>query len=251
MRRGLVVGNWKMNGNRVANASLLEQLLAEVGAFDAADMAVCPPFPYLMQAIEGLQGSRIGVGAQNLAQEAEGAFTGEVSAAMLKDLGCHYVIVGHSERRAMYGESNEIVAQKFVRAQSEGLTPILCVGETLQQREAGKTLDVVTEQLQSVVSAAGIAAFSQSALAYEPVWAIGTGKTATPEQAQSVHAHLREVLAGSDTDVAQKIQILYGGSVKADNAAELFAMADIDGALVGGASLVARDFAVIGKAADC
>jgi triosephosphate isomerase len=251
MRRGLVVGNWKMNGNSAANVSLLEELLAQVGAFDAADLAVCPPFPYLLQAIEALQGSRIGVGAQNLAQESEGAFTGEVSAAMLKDIGCQYVIVGHSERRAMYGETNEVVAQKFVRAQSEGLTPILCVGETLQQREAGKTLDVVTEQLQSVVSAAGIAAFLQSALAYEPVWAIGTGKTATPEQAQAVHAHLREVLAGSDAGVAQKVQILYGGSVKGDNAAELFAMADIDGALVGGASLVARDFAVIGKAADC
>ena len=250
MRRGLVVGNWKMNGNRESIAALLQQLVAEVGSFDAADIAVCPPFPYLTQALDALRGSRIGVGAQNLALESEGAYTGEVAATMLKDVGCHYVIVGHSERRALYAESSEIVAQKFVRAQSVGLTPIACVGETLEQREAGKTLEVVTEQLQRVIDAAGVAALKQAALAYEPVWAIGTGKTATPDQAQQVHAHLREVLASNDAEIAAQLQILYGGSVKGDNAAELFAMADIDGALVGGASLVAQDFARIGKAAD-
>ena len=250
MRRGLVVGNWKMNGDRESIAALLQQLVAEVGSFDAADIAVCPPFPYLAQALEALRGSRIGVGAQNLALEAEGAYTGEVAAAMLRDVGCHYVIVGHSERRALYGESNEVVAQKFVRAQSAGLTPIACVGETLEQREAGSTLEVVTEQLQSVIDTAGVAALKQAALAYEPVWAIGTGKTATPEQAQQVHAHLRDVLAKHDGEIAGQMQILYGGSVKGDNAAELFTMADIDGALVGGASLVAQDFARIGKAAD-
>ncbi len=250
VRRGLVVGNWKMNGNSESIAALLQQLVAAVGSFDAADIAVCPPFPYITQARDALRGSRIGVGAQNLALESEGAYTGEVAAAMLRDVGCQYVIVGHSERRALYGESNEIVAHKFVRAQAAGLTPIACVGETLEQREAGSTLEVVTEQLQSVIDTAGVAALKQAALAYEPVWAIGTGKTATPEQAQQVHAHLRDVLAKHDGEIASQMQILYGGSVKGDNASELFAMADIDGALVGGASLVAQDFARIGKAAD-
>jgi triosephosphate isomerase len=249
MRRGLVVGNWKMNGSTDANAALLQALRAQLGSFDGADVAVCPPFPYLQQVASLLQGSNIDLGAQNVALEAQGAYTGEVSATMLKDVGCRLVIVGHSERRALYGESSELVAEKFVRAQTEGLTPILCVGETLQQREAGQTLAVVTEQLQRVIDLAGIAALQASALAYEPVWAIGTGKTASPEQAQEVHEHLRSVVAQSDTAVAQGMQILYGGSVKADNAAELFAMADIDGALVGGAALVAQDFAVIAQAA--
>jgi triosephosphate isomerase len=250
MRRGMVVGNWKMNGSLAAIDMLLRDLRAAMADFDSADVAVCPPFAYLPQVAELLQGSNISCGAQNVALEASGAFTGEVAAAMLKDVGCRYVIVGHSERRALYGETSDIVAQKFIQAQGEGLIPIICVGETLAQREAGQTLAVVSEQLQCVIDAAGIGAFEHAALAYEPVWAIGTGKTASPAQAQEVHAHLRELVASSSAEVAQQLRILYGGSVKADNAAELFAEADLDGALVGGASLVAQDFAVISKAAE-
>jgi triosephosphate isomerase len=250
MRRGMVVGNWKMNGSLAAIDMLLRDLRAAMADFDSADVAVCPPFAYLPQVAELLQGSNISYGAQNVALEASGAFTGEVAAAMLKDVGCRYVIVGHSERRALYGETSAIVAQKFIQAQGEGLIPIVCVGETLAQREAGQTLAVVSEQLQCVIDAAGIGAFEHAALAYEPVWAIGTGKTASPAQAQEVHAHLREVVASNSAEVAQQLRILYGGSVRADNAAELFAEADLDGALVGGASLVAQDFAVISKAAE-
>jgi triosephosphate isomerase len=250
MRRGMVVGNWKMNGSTAAIDVLLRELLAGTTHFDGADIAVCPPFPYLPQVSEFLQSSCISTGAQNVALEASGAFTGEVAAAMLKDLGCRYVIVGHSERRALHGETSAIVAQKFLQAQRESLIPILCVGETLEQREAGQTLSMVSEQLQCVIDAAGVAALQQAAIAYEPVWAIGTGKTATPAQAQEVHAHLRQLLESNNASVAQQVRILYGGSVKADNAAELFAEADIDGALVGGASLVAQEFAVISQAAE-
>jgi triosephosphate isomerase len=225
--------------------------LAELGAFQGADIAVCPPFPYLPQVGQLLQGSVVSYGAQNVALEVSGAYTGEVSATMLQDLGCRYVIVGHSERRAMYGESSDIVAQKFIQAQRQDLIPILCVGETLEQREAGQTLAVVSGQLQCVIDAAGVEALQHAALAYEPVWAIGTGKTASPDQAQQVHAHLRQLVAAIDAGVAAQLRILYGGSVKAENAAELFAMVDIDGALVGGAALVAQDFAVISKAAEC
>jgi triosephosphate isomerase len=247
----MVVGNWKMNGSLAANDALLQQLLAELGAFQGADIAVCPPFPYLPQVGQLLQGSVVSYGAQNVALEVSGAYTGEVSATMLQDLGCRYVIVGHSERRAMYGESSDIVAQKFIQAQRQDLIPILCVGETLEQREAGQTLAVVSGQLQCVIDAAGVEALQHAALAYEPVWAIGTGKTASPDQAQQVHAHLRQLVAAIDAGVAAQLRILYGGSVKAENAAELFAMVDIDGALVGGAALVAQDFAVISKAAEC
>ena len=250
MRRGMVVGNWKMNGSLAAIDTLLRDLKAVIADSDGVDVAVCPPFPYLPQVSELLRACNIGYGAQNVALEASGAFTGEVSAAMLKDMGCRYVIVGHSERRALYGETSDIVAQKFVMAQREGLIPIVCVGETLAQREAGQTLAVVSEQLQCVIEAAGVAAFEHAALAYEPVWAIGTGKTASPAQAQEVHRHLRQLVASSSVEVSQQLRILYGGSVKADNAAELFAEADLDGALVGGASLVAQDFAVISKAAE-
>jgi triosephosphate isomerase len=250
MRRGMVVGNWKMNGDSAAIEVLLRELLAGTAQFDGADIVVCPPFPYLSRAAEMLCGSSVSFGAQNVALEASGAFTGEVAATMLKDLGCRYVIVGHSERRALYGETSPIVAQKFLQAQREALIPILCVGETLEQREAGQTLSVVSEQLQCVIDAAGIVALQQAAIAYEPVWAIGTGRTATPAQAQEVHAHLRQLLGSHDASVAQQLRILYGGSVKAGNAAELFAEADIDGALVGGASLVAQDFVVISQAAE-
>lgn len=250
MRRGLVVGNWKMNGSLAMIDGLLRDLQQDLSGFVGADVAVCPPYPYLPVVAELLQGSPIRYGAQNVAEETSGAFTGEVSAAMLADLDCHYVIVGHSERRALYGECDVMVVQKFEQAQREGLVPILCVGETLEQREAGQTLAVVSDQLRAVINSAGVHALLQAAIAYEPVWAIGTGKTATPEQAQDVHAHLRQLLLALDASVAAQVRIIYGGSVKADNAAELFSMKDIDGALVGGASLAAQDFATISKAAE-
>lgn len=250
MRRKLVVGNWKMNGSLATIDSLLGELTVSLAGFEAADVAVCPPFPYIPRVAQLLEGSVVTYGAQNAALEESGAYTGEVAVGMLADLGCSFVIAGHSERRALYGESDEIVAAKCERIVAAGLKPILCVGETLAEREAGQTLAVVTGQLEAAVSALGVAAFVKGAIAYEPVWAIGTGKTASPEQAQEVHAHLRQVLAAQDAGAAEQVRILYGGSVKADNAAELFAKADIDGALVGGASLVAQDFATIAKAAS-
>jgi triosephosphate isomerase len=234
-RSRLVAGNWKMHGSRDANRALLDAILA--GSTKAgAECAVCPPFPYLQQVAEQLRGSPIALGAQNVSERAEGAFTGEVSAAMLAELGCRYVIVGHSERRQLFGESDRQVAGKFAAARAAGLVPILCVGETLAEREAGRTEEVVARQLDAV-------AFSQGVLAYEPVWAIGTGKNATPEQAQAVHAFLRR-------RVPAETRILYGGSVKPQNAAQIFAMPDVDGGLIGGASLVAEDFlAILGAAA--
>lgn len=249
MRRSRVIGNWKMHGDRAANAELLTGLVAELGQFDAADVAVCPPFVYLGDALAALADTQISVGAQNCAIEQGGAFTGEVSAGMVADLGCRAVIVGHSERRALYGETDAVVATKVERALASGLEPILCVGESLEQREQGQTLDVVGRQLAAAVDAVGIGAFKNITLAYEPVWAIGTGKTASPEQAQDVHAFLRGQVADSDPAIAAGLVILYGGSVKADNAATLFSMADIDGALVGGASLKTAEFTAICKAA--
>jgi len=232
-RSRLVAGNWKMHGSRQANRALLEQILKEKSG--GAECAVCPPFPYLAQAAEQLKGSAVALGAQNLSEHAQGAHTGEVSGAMLKDVGCRYVIVGHSERRQRYGEGDALVAKKFAAARAAGLTPILCVGETLAEREAGKTEEVVARQL-------GAVAFSDAVLAYEPVWAIGTGRNATPGQAQEVHAFLRKKVPADTV-------ILYGGSVKAQNAAAIFAMPDVDGGLIGGASLVAADFLAILRAA--
>ena len=248
MRKILVAGNWKMNGSRQANSDLVAGVLAGLPSGEGVDVLVCPPYPYLASVLEAA-GSRIAVGAQDVSQEAAGAFTGEVSAAMLVDLGCRHVIVGHSERRALYHESSSLVASKFVAAQAAGLTPILCVGETLEEREAGRTESVIDEQVDAVLAAAGVAAFGSAVMAYEPVWAIGTGLTATPEQAQAVHAHIRTRLAGLDGAVAEGLQILYGGSVKGSNAAGLFAQPDIDGGLIGGASLAADDFLAIVAAA--
>jgi triosephosphate isomerase len=228
-RTRLVAGNWKMHGSRAANRALVDAILR--GLPKGTQSAVCPPFPYLAEVAEQLRGSPVGLGAQNVSEHAQGAYTGEVSAAMLKELGCRYAIVGHSERRQVYGETDAQVAAKFAAARVAGLTPILCVGETLAEREAGKTEEVVARQL-------GAVAFKDGVLAYEPVWAIGTGKNATPEQAQAVHAFLRR-------KVPQDTTILYGGSVKAQNAAALFAMPDVDGGLIGGASLVAEDFLAI------
>ncbi len=236
-----------MHGSLQKNAALLEQVL--VGADGGAcEVVVCPPFPYLAQVSGLLSGSSIGYGAQNLSEHASGAYTGEVSASMLADLGCRYVLVGHSERRALYGETDEVVAAKFEVAQSAGLIPVLCLGETLVERERGATDAVVLRQLQAVVERVGVRAMASSVLAYEPVWAIGSGLTASPEQAQLVHQRLRSRVAELDAEVAAGLRILYGGSVKPQNAAELFAQPDIDGGLIGGAALVASDFLAICRA---
>lgn len=248
MRLKMVVGNWKMHGTMTQNGSLLGALKSGAAQLSGVDVAVCPPFPYLAQMKHELSASAIKWGAQDVHQMDKGAFTGEVSAAMLADFGCTYVIVGHSERRSIYNESSRLVAEKFAAAQQAGLIPILCIGESLDQRESGTTEEVVAEQLDAVISLVGAHALSKAVVAYEPVWAIGTGKTASPAQAQAVHAFIRQRVAGHDVQVAQGLVILYGGSVKASNASELFAMEDIDGGLIGGASLVAEDFLAICRA---
>ena len=245
MRRKVVAGNWKMFGSLTQNEVLLKAVVAGMTRMPGVECAVCVPFPYLAQAQQVLSGSQVKWGAQNVHQLEKGAYTGEVAASMLCDFGCRYVIVGHSERRSLFGESSRLVAEKFAAAQKAGLLPILCVGETLQQRESGATEAVVAEQLDAVVGLLGVRSLRNAVLAYEPVWAIGTGKTATPEQAQAVHAFIRQRVAVQDGQTAQGLGILYGGSVKASNAAELFAMPDIDGGLIGGASLVAEDFLAI------
>ncbi|MGB9128293.1 MAG: triose-phosphate isomerase [Thiobacillus sp.] len=246
MRKKLVAGNWKMHGSLAENAALLEALKPALAGIEAV---VCVPFPYLAQVQSVLAGSSIAWGAQNVSEQAKGAFTGEVSASMLLDFGCKYVIVGHSERRSLYGESDELVASKYMAAQSAGLIPILCVGESLEERESGVTEAVVARQLDAVINAAGVASLAKAVVAYEPVWAIGTGKTASPEQAQAVHAFIRGKIAALDAAVADGLVIQYGGSVKAANAAELIVQSDIDGGLIGGASLVADEFVAICRAA--
>jgi len=249
MRKKFVAGNWKMHGNLQRNAALLERLRAAAGSL-GCEMAVCAPFPYLAQLQAALTGSQLAWGAQTLSEFAEGAYTGEVSAAMLQEFGCRYALVGHSERRSLFGESDAVVAAKFAAAQAAGIVPVLCLGESLAEREAGKTLAVVCRQLGAVIERAGIQAMRSALLAYEPVWAIGTGVTATPEQAQAVHAAIRACLAERDAAVAGEMRILYGGSVKPGNAAELFAQPDIDGGLIGGAALVADDFLAICQATN-
>jgi triosephosphate isomerase len=249
MRARLVAGNWKMHGSFVANARLLEALKAGLKQAEGLGYAVCAPFPYLAQVSLALSGSPIAWGAQNISEHDSGAYTGEVSGAMLKEFGCRFAIVGHSERRGLYGEDDRRVAAKLVAALRAGLTPILCVGETLAQRERSETENVVGRQLDAVLGAAGVAALANAVLAYEPVWAIGTGRNATPQQAQEVHAFIRARLAERDQELAQRVTIMYGGSVKPGNARELFAMPDVDGGLIGGASLVAEDFIVICAAA--
>lgn len=249
MRQKLVVGNWKMNGSLQANQLLLKELSAGITDARGVAVAVCVPFPYLAQAQALLADTSLAWGAQNLSEKDSGAFTGEVAASMLRDFACRYVLVGHSERRTLYGENNALVAEKFAAALAGGLQPILCVGETLAERETGKTGEVVAKQVAAAIDRAGIAAFSKAVVAYEPVWAIGTGKTASSAQAQEVHAAIRAQVARADVKVAEGLQILYGGSVKPSNAAELFGMPDIDGGLIGGASLVASDFLAICQAA--
>ena len=245
MRRKLVIGNWKMNGGRAANTELLAGLKAN-GPF-VAEVAVCAPFPYLADVALSLQGDGIAWGAQDCSAFDSGAYTGEVSAAMLAEFGCRYVLVGHSERRAMHAESDQLVADKAKAALAHRLTPVVCVGETLAEREAGQTEAIVKRQMSAVIHTLAHC-ISQVVVAYEPVWAIGTGKTASPEQAQAVHALLRAQLAAA-SEKAGDMKILYGGSVKADNATTLFAQADIDGGLIGGASLKAADFTAICRAA--
>ncbi|MGZ3241985.1 MAG: triose-phosphate isomerase [Burkholderiaceae bacterium] len=248
MRRKLVAGNWKMNGSLAANASLLAGIKSGLGTANC-DVAVCAPAPYFSQCQSELAGSAVAWGGQDVSMHESGAYTGEVSAAMLLDFGCRYVIVGHSERRAYHGETNDVVAKKTVIALKSGLIPIVCVGETLAQREAGQTDSVVGEQIDAVLESINAADLINMVVAYEPVWAIGTGKTATPQMAQDVHAVLRSKLAAKDPAGASKVQILYGGSMKPDNAKELLMMPDIDGGLIGGAALKAADFLSIIHAA--
>lgn len=246
MKKKLIAGNWKMNGSTAANAALVQQLLAGVDAA-ACDIAVCVPAPYLAEVGDLVKGSAIAVGAQDVSAHDAGAYTGEVSAGMLRDLSVRYAIVGHSERRQYHGESDVVVASKAQKALAAGITPIVCVGETLQEREAGLTEEVVKRQLAAVIHTNGHC-ISEIVVAYEPVWAIGTGKTASPEQAQQVHAVLRAQLHAA-TEHSDRVQILYGGSMNAANAAQLLGQADIDGGLVGGASLKAADFLTIIAAA--
>jgi triosephosphate isomerase len=245
MRQPLVAGNWKMHGSRAENASLVSGLLDLLQPGKRAEILLCPPFPYLMETGRLLKDSGVALGAQSVCAESQGAFTGEVSAAMLKDVGCRYVLVGHSERRQLFGESDALVARKFVAAQGQGLVPVLCVGETLEERESDQTASVVTRQIEAVLAVTGVHSLARAVIAYEPIWAIGTGRTASPEQAQEVHAMIRSKVAERDGTIGGSVRILYGGSVKASNAQELFAMPDIDGGLVGGASLKADEFARI------
>ena len=241
MRRSLVVGNWKMNGTLASAQLLAKGIIAGLGSADA-DIAVCVPYVYLPAINELVKDTALGLGSQNIADKASGAYTGEVSASMLKEFNTQYALVGHSERRSYYGDTDASVAARYVQAQEQGIIPILCVGETLEQREQDQTFTVINAQLDAVLDLAGVESLSKAVIAYEPVWAIGTGKTATDEQAQEVHHYIRQYIAAKDQAIADKVQILYGGSAKPDNAKGLFAQPDIDGGLIGGASLEAESF---------
>jgi len=247
MRRTIVAGNWKMNASKESVNQLILGILSGMGEV-SSEVVVCAPFPYLSQVENLIADSEVKLGAQNLNTNSSGAFTGEVSANMIKDFGANHVIVGHSERRSLYGETNALVAEKVKAALENDLTPLLCVGESLEQREAGKTETVVAEQINTVIELVGISAFRNIIIAYEPVWAIGTGKTASPEQAQAIHLFIRGLLGESNVSIAQSTPILYGGSMNAGNANELISCADIDGGLIGGAALKAEDFLQICKA---
>src|ERR1700694_1539899 len=249
MRRQMVAGNWKMHGSRAANQALLAELEMSLKPEWPIDIVVFPPYVYLSDAVRLLEDGRIAVGAQDVCAESGGAFTGQVSAAMLKDVGCSYVIVGHSERRRWYHEDDALVARKFAAVLDVGLPPVLCLGETLEERETRRTESVIARQLDAVIAMHGVAGFARAILAYEPVWAIGTGRTASPEQAQEVHSFLRDRIHAQDANIGRHLRILYGGSVKAGNAAELFSMPDVDGGLVGGGSLGVGGFQQICAAA--
>lgn len=250
MRQPLVAGNWKLNGSKQSISQLLEGILGAVQDVKKAEVVVCPPAVYLQQVTDLLKDSPVQWGAQNVSEHPSGAYTGEVAAPMLVEFGCKYTIIGHSERRSIFGETDEQIVQKFVALKNAGIIPILCVGELLEERETGKTEEVVGRQIDAVLNVAGIEQFENAVIAYEPVWAIGTGMTATPAQAQDVHAFIRQRLAEKDSKIADGVQILYGGSVKPDNAEELFSQADIDGGLIGGASLDAAGFLSICCAAN-
>ncbi len=251
MRQPFVAGNWKMNGSRASARELITSLKQGIDAATAAKVVVCPSFVYLADVQSMLSDSRIAVGAQNFSDQQPGAYTGEIAGDMLKDVGCQYVIIGHSERRALYGETDELLARKFTVALECGLTPIFCLGESLEERQQNQTESVIARQLDAILTLPnGIEGLRSAVLAYEPVWAIGTGMTATPDQAQAVHAFIRQRIAEKNADVAAAVQILYGGSVKEGNAAELFSQTDIDGGLIGGASLDAQSFLAICRAAS-
>ncbi len=249
MRSKLVAGNWKMNGNLASNQALLKSLIPLLASVNGVRCAVCVPYPYLAQTEHILRGQGISWGAQDVCEYEHGAYTGGVSAGMVADFGCRYAIVGHSERRALFSDTDVVVAKKFAAVLKANLTPIFCVGETLAERESGVMEQVIARQLDAVIALSGVVALERAVVAYEPVWAIGTGKTASPDQAQAVHAFIRGRVAEQDMRVADALAVIYGGSVKASNAKELFAMPDIDGGLIGGASLVAEEFAAICKAA--
>lgn len=250
MRQPLVAGNWKMNGNTESIKELVSGIVAGMSDVKTAEVVVSPSFVYLAQVVSQLGDCGVSVASQDMNDQESGAHTGEIAGSMLTDIGCKYAIIGHSERRSIYGEDDAFTASKFMAAQKQGLIPILCVGESLEQRESGATEQVVAEQLDAVINAAGVAALANAVVAYEPVWAIGTGKTATPDQAQAVHAFIRNKIAGLDAEVAAGLRILYGGSMNAANAAELLSMTDIDGGLIGGASLKADSFLTICRAAN-
>ncbi|MGR6660722.1 triose-phosphate isomerase [Avibacterium paragallinarum] len=248
-RRPLVMGNWKLNGSKAFTKELIEGLKAELAGVNGCDVAIAPPVTYLAEAEAALAGSQIALGTQNVDVNVQGAFTGDISTAMLKDFGAKYIIIGHSERRTYHKESDEFIAKKFAALKEAGLVPVLCIGESEAENEAGKTEEVCARQIDAVINALGVEAFNAAVIAYEPIWAIGTGKSATPAQAQAVHAFIRGHIAAKSQAVADQVIIQYGGSVNDANAAELFTQPDIDGALVGGASLKAPAFAVIVKAA--
>lgn len=253
MRKPILIGNWKMNGSLHANQALMVRVLPRLRMFrKTIDLAVCPPFPYLFQVRDLLGYTGIALGAQNASSFVSGAYTGEVSATMLQEMGCRYVLVGHSERRALFAESSLEVAARYRSVLAAGLTPVLCVGETLAERESNQTGLVIERQLQAVIDEVGLAAMANGIIAYEPVWAIGTGKTATPEQVSRVHQEIRQFIANSapeaSDDISQQLRVIYGGSVKAANAFELFSLADVDGGLIGGASLHADEFGTIAGA---
>ncbi|KAA1194695.1 triose-phosphate isomerase [Photorhabdus heterorhabditis] len=249
MRHPLVMGNWKLNGSTHMVNELITGLRKELNHVAGCEIAIAPPALYLFQAKQALVGSHIALGAQDVDVNLSGAFTGETSAEMLKNIGAEYIIIGHSERRTYHKESDEFIAKKFAVLKQQGLIPVLCIGETEQENEAGQTETVCARQIDAVLNLLGVEAFQEAVIAYEPVWAIGTGKSATPAQAQAVHKFIRDHIAKKDAAIAEQVIIQYGGSVNANNAAELFAQPDIDGALVGGASLKADAFAVIVKAA--
>ena len=250
MRQVMVAGNWKMNGTSESVKELMAGIKQGMTAVSKAEVVVCPPAVYIPYVSGVAAGSAVKVGSQNVCDEDKGAYTGEISADMLKDTGCEYAIIGHSERRALYGETDELVARRFAAACRNGIKPIFCIGETLEERESGITNDVCARQIDAVIALEGVSALAEGVIAYEPVWAIGTGKTASPEQAQEVHAFIRNKIAGLNEEVAEGLRILYGGSMNPANAKELIAQPDIDGGLIGGASLKAEDFLAICQAAE-